>query len=144
MQLYNNYKLLLPILFVAIVLSTSLYTIAFCLIVLLLFPLIKIYKEKFIVFSLISGYFLFTSDFNEQFRNIYNFAGIAIFLFLFLKHFGLTYKSYPKLPKNINTLIVIVLVSLGVSTIFSVDISISIFRVSKQLLFFFFVILFIP
>jgi O-antigen ligase len=79
---------------------------------------------------------LFTSDFNEQLRNIYNFAGITIFLFLFLKHFGLTYKSYPKLPKNINTLIVIVLVSLGISTIFSVDISISIFRVSKQLLFF--------
>ena len=135
-RFYKNYNILLAALLIAAIISTSLTTLIFCTGGFLIYYLIKIFKEKFIVFSLICGYILLTSDINEQVRNIYNVGGIVIFLFLFLKYFGFQLKDYPRLPKKINILILIISISLGISTIFSVDISLSLFRISKQLIFF--------
>jgi O-antigen ligase len=59
-----------------------------------------------------------------------------VLIFLFIKHFGINFKSFPKIPKEINYLAVFVLGSMLISTVFSVNIFTSLLYLFKQVVFF--------
>ena len=84
----------------------------------LIFPLI-IYGEKTLIFYAIISFLSLTSTVSIELRTIVQIVFLILLYYLFLKEYGLNFSLYPKIPRQISILLLLLYSSMIFSTIFS-------------------------
>jgi len=98
--------------------------------------IITVMGEKSLLFIAVVSFLTLTSTININLRTVVLlFNGFALF-YLFFKKYGLEFRSYPKIPKEIGILIFFVFLSMTVATVFSHYIILGIDQISRTALFF--------
>ncbi len=95
------------------------------------------YPYKFPLFIVIALYFLITSDLNEQLRVVINYSGILVFTIMYLFKFGLSIQPIREIPEKLKQLALLTLLAMGVSALFSANVSFSMVYILKQIIFFY-------
>ncbi len=103
---------------------------------LLLFPAIIFYKEKYLYNFLMILFLLITSDINETLRIVVNTLGLLTAYFVFIKNYGFEFSRYPRIPLRLSLIILALLASMILSSIFSASIITGLNWTFRQLIFF--------
>ncbi|MGE5810035.1 MAG: O-antigen ligase family protein [Ignavibacteria bacterium] len=86
---------------------------------LLLAGSIFFYKERAIIFLSIVAFLVLVSDIDQKIRLVVNISCIFSLLFIFIKNYGINFKGYPKLPKELTCFVSFFYLSMILSTLFS-------------------------
>jgi len=86
---------------------------------LLLLSAVLFYKERAVVFISIIAFLVLVSDIDQEIRTAVNVLCIISLLFIFIKNYGFTFSSYPKLPKELAAFLLLFYLSMILSTLFS-------------------------
>ena len=79
------------------------------------------YKQDFILILVIVAYLVVTGDDAEKIRNVINIFALGMLVLLFIQKYGVRYKAYPKVPKEVIHFLTFLFFTLSISTIFSKD-----------------------
>ncbi len=115
-----SYTKTIAIAFLFAVLSLALLKISWYII---LFPLLLIpvllYGEQILVFYSIISFLALTSTISIELRTVVQIAAILFLFYLFIKEYGFNFSEYPKIPKKVSLLILLLYSAMIISTIFS-------------------------
>jgi O-antigen ligase len=75
--------------------------IIFALPVVIVIMLSFIFGERFIIAGIIISLFILVGNLNRSLRTVVQLVDFTLLGILFLKHFGLNFRSYPKIPKSV-------------------------------------------
>ena len=105
-------------------------------VVFLAFFVITVWGEKSLLLFAIVSLLTLTSTINISLRAVVQiFNGLALF-YLFFKKYGLEFRSYPKIPKEVGILIFLVFLSMTVATAFSHYVLLGFNQIIRTALFF--------
>lgn len=132
-----NYKIIFFYLIFLSVLAVKLNAFLWIGLVTLLFVFAAIFHSQsniilFFIFSLL----VVTSDINETLRITLNVSALSYFIYIFIKNNGFLIEQYPKLPKQIILYVVLTIILMMVSSIFSEHPLIGFNETLRQSLFF--------
>lgn len=96
---------------------------------------VLIYGEKVFIFYSIISFLSLTSTISIELRTIVQFCFIVILFYLFIKEYGLNFAVYPKIPKRVSSLILMLYMAMIISTIFSNYISLGIKEILRLTVF---------
>jgi len=105
-------------------------------VVLLIFLIITVMGEKTLLFIVIVSFLTLTSTININLRTVVQMFNGLVLSFLFFKKYGLEFRSYPKIPKEIGLLVFFVFLSMVVATAFSHYILLGFDQIIRTTLFF--------
>lgn len=105
-------------------------------VVLLIFLIITVLGEKTLLFIAIVSFLTLTSTININLRTVVQIFNGLVLSFLFFKKYGLEFRSYPKIPKEVGILIFFVFLSMTVATAFSHYVLLGIDQIIRTTLFF--------
>jgi len=105
-------------------------------VLLLLFILLPLTNERLLVNLTIVLFLLLVSDVGETIRVISNLTAFLYLTFVFVKQYGTKFITYPRFPDSVTILILLVLVSMILSSLASVNLSISLVETFRQIIFF--------
>jgi len=98
--------------------------------------LILIYGERFLIGLIMVSLFTIVSDFGSTIRLYVQIIDFSLLGFLFLKHYGLNFAEYPKLPKQIWYFLGLYYFSMIITSILSQYFFASIHLIGRQTIFF--------
>ena len=78
-----------------------------------------IYGERVFIFYAIISFLTLTSTISVELRTIVQVFFILILFYLFIKEYGLNFSAFPKVPKQVSVLILLLYLAMIISTIFS-------------------------
>ena len=115
-----NYSKVILIALLLSVLSLLLLKISWSIILIpfLLIPLF-LYGEKTLIFYSIIASLSLTSTISVELRTIVQATAILILFYIFIKDYGADFSIYPKIPKQISILLILLFLSMIISTLFS-------------------------
>ena len=139
----NYSKVIIIALFLS-VLSLLLLKISWfiVLIPLLLIPLF-LYGENALIFYSIISFLSLTSTISVELRTIVQTLFIFILFYLFIKEYGFSFYTYPKVPKQIVLLIFLIYLAMIISTMFSSYILLGIKEIVRLTIFLIIILLFL-
>ncbi len=132
----NSLNILLASLFLAVLVFASLPIIWVGILFIIFLFLLILHTKKDIILFFIFGLLVITSDISETLRIILNSAAFIYLLFVYLKDYGLEFSISPKFPKRITYFIFFIIISMTLSTLFSVSIFTGLNEVFRQITFF--------
>lgn len=98
--------------------------------------LILLYGERFLIGLIIVTLLTIVSDFGSSIRLFVQIIDFSLLGFLFIKHFGLNFAKYPKVPKSILYFLVLYYFSMIITSILSQHFFAGIFMIGRQTIFF--------
>jgi O-antigen ligase len=131
-----NKNLILFSMFISVVLSFITTYIWIGIILVILLALFIHYKENIIIPIIIFSFLTITSDINIESRVFINIVSIIILLFLFFKKYGLELTYLKQIPIPLIAFTFIVIISMLVSSIFSLNFLRGLEYIIKQIIFF--------
>ena len=115
-----NYTITIAIAFLFAILSLALLKVSWYIILVPLFLIpILLYGEKIFVFYSIISFLSLTSTISIELRTIVQIIAILLLVYLFIKEYGFNFSEYPKIPKKVSLLILLLYTAMIISTIFS-------------------------
>ena len=78
-------------------------------------------NSNYILFFIIMGYIAFSSEFYEEYRTYFLVLSSFSLIIFFMKVYGLDYTTYPNFPSVIKIFVLLLLITLILSTIFSTN-----------------------
>ncbi|MEO8398799.1 MAG: O-antigen ligase family protein [Ignavibacteriaceae bacterium] len=101
----------------------------------LVLAMAQIYGEKTFVFISIISFLTLTSSLSVELRTAVQVFNILILFYLFFKNYGLDFKTYPKIPKELAILLFFVFLSMFTATFFSYYIFLGIQQIIRLVIF---------
>lgn len=98
--------------------------------------LILLYGERFLIGLIIVSLLSIVSDFGSTIRLFVQIINFSLLGFLFLKHYGLNFSDYPKVPKSILYFLVLYYFTMIITSILSQHFFAGIFMIGRQTIFF--------
>ncbi len=98
--------------------------------------LILLYGERFLIGLIIVSLLSIVSDFGSTIRLFVQIINFSLLGFLFLKHYGLNFLDYPKVPKSILYFLALYYFTMIITSILSQHFFAGIFMIGRQTIFF--------
>ena len=98
--------------------------------------LILLYGERFLIGLIIVSLLTIVSEFGSTIRLFVQITNFSLLGFLFIKHYGLNFSKYPKVPKSILYFLLLYYFSMIIPTIFSQHFFAGITMIVRQTIFF--------
>lgn len=115
----NQKILLLFCLAISVVISIFASSIIIGLAVLILFLIVILFKEKSLIVLSLVAYLGITSDYYENYRSYFNILATLTLFYLFIKGFTFRHFELIKIPKELFRFLLLLLITVAVSTMFS-------------------------
>lgn len=132
-SLNQEFSILIPTIFMTLIMGD--FSIYVSILIICLFP-VFVFGEKYIIFCIIVTLFTLVGDLGESLRSTVQFINFTLLFILFLKHYGLNFSQYPKLPKSLNAFIMLYYFSMFLSVILSPHFQAGIQKIVRQTEFF--------
>lgn len=131
----NTNLIFLSILFsISSVLLSNYLLAAISLLVIIFLTIIE--GEKIFLFLTITSFLTLTSTISTELRTVVQIFNFLILFFIFIKHYGLVFSKYPRIPKQVQILIILLYSSMIFSTAFSDHVMLGIVQIARLSLFF--------
>jgi len=132
-SLNQVFSILIPTILMTLIMGD--FSIYVSIVIICLLP-VFILGEKCIIFCIIVTLFTLVGDLGESLRFAVQFINFTLLFILFLRHYGLKFSQYPKLPKSLNAFIILYYFSMFLSTILSLHFQAGIQKIVRQTEFF--------
>ncbi len=93
-------------------------------------------KKNYSIALVIIGFLLITSDLSEELRLGINIISLVILFYFFINIYGFKFSNYPRFPRSLSFFILLVISSMTLSSLFSINLYTGFTETFRQILFF--------
>ena len=133
--MFNNKVIFVLLIIIVLTILFFEHYISYLLLVVIISSLIYFLGRKSILSLIIITQVIVTGEDLTKYRPLITLISLTILMYYFFSDYGLYTKSYPKIPKSLSKLITFILITLSISTIFSIDFWLSVAAVFRLIVF---------